>query len=129
VGYDPQNVSQAESSGGTSESTAEQQSGAATQPGFLSGFPTADTAPNCPACGWGFLYPIAKTESGTLLHCFHCLRSLSVPDEGEVGAPAVQGAESPTAAQPTYQQLGDQLEAHPDHPVQEFHPQQGQGGK
>lgn len=86
--------------------------------------------PDCPSCGWGFLYPIAKTESGTLLHCFNCSRSLSKPDDEEAVKPAVPGTDSPVAGQPTTEQLVAMQDVNPDHPaVQQFAGEQSEGVK
>jgi hypothetical protein len=99
------------------------------QPQGSSPFSVVDTAgePDCPACGWGILFAIGKTEDGTIVHCFNCGRGMSVPDSGEVPAPAVAGVDGPTAMSPTHQQVADAVDAHPAHPVQDLHGKTGQG--
>jgi hypothetical protein len=86
--------------------------------------------PDCPACGWGFLYPIGKTESGTLYHCFNCQRSLSKPDEEADVKPATAGTDGPVSGQPTAEQLAAMQEINPDHPaVQQFAGESAGGGR
>lgn len=128
MGWNPESGTLEPEESGTSTEAATEQGGVVSDDAVTSGFPSKDTAPNCPACGWGFLYPIAKTESGTLYHCFHCERSLSILDENPKQELAVQGVDAPTAAAPTHQQLAAQKEAVEGHPAGAFHEKSEQEG-
>jgi hypothetical protein len=128
MGYDPQSETQETPGSGTTEPTATQTTGAESNPTASPSLPGKDSAPDCPACGWGFLYAIAKTESGTLYHCFHCERSLSILDDNPKQQLAVQGVDAPTAAAPTHQQLQAQKDAVEGHPAEAFHKDSTPGG-
>lgn len=65
----------------------------------------------CPICNVGVLYVTAITATGTLLHCFNCDTSESIPTDGEWAHLLDDVDAAPTGFQLTPDQLAAKQEA------------------